>query len=291
MNAREIFKRQPPTSLFHYTNQSGLLGIINDSEIWATHTQYLNDAREFRHAIDLIKDELAKMMLEPFYCDHAELLRFMKDALVGIETINVCVCSFSAKGDVLSQWRAYGGRSSGFAVGFSGPFLKQVCKQLNFWLVPVQYSELAQRSLLRTLLEDVFEENLAASRKLGNGRKQGDGDEEPDFRTGGNLVAYLNRYAPILKHESFSEEEEWRIITRPLSCAFDRFAYRTGTSMLVPYYRIPLTSEANGIKINELIVGPTPHPIESRQSVGGFLVKHRLDETEVRNSQVPYRNW
>ena len=27
----------------------------------------------------------------------------------------------------------------------------------------------------------------------------------------GNLIAYSNRYATILKHEMFSEEREWRI--------------------------------------------------------------------------------
>jgi hypothetical protein len=40
----------------------------------------------------------------------------------------------------------------------------------------------------------------------------------------GNLVAYLLRYAPILKHKSFSEEEEWRIIPRPRNCSDDRFS-------------------------------------------------------------------
>src|SRR5262249_9648882 len=32
---------------------------------------------------------------------------------------------------------------------------------------------------------------------------------------------YLNRYAPILKHKSFEEEREWRIISRPLMCALE----------------------------------------------------------------------
>ena len=56
--------RQPPERLYHYnhyTTTAGLLGIIQQQEIWATHTQYLNDLREFRHAVDIVRDELKRM--------------------------------------------------------------------------------------------------------------------------------------------------------------------------------------------------------------------------------------
>jgi hypothetical protein len=38
----EVFEKEPSGPLYHYTTQSGLLGIIWQREIWATHTQYLN---------------------------------------------------------------------------------------------------------------------------------------------------------------------------------------------------------------------------------------------------------
>jgi hypothetical protein len=55
------FFRTPPPVLYHYSTQQGLLGIIRDKEIWASHTQYLNDVREFRHALDLVKEELSAL--------------------------------------------------------------------------------------------------------------------------------------------------------------------------------------------------------------------------------------
>ena len=54
----EILARQPPDVLYHYTTQAGLLGIISQKEIWATHTQYLNDRREYLHAIELVRQEI-----------------------------------------------------------------------------------------------------------------------------------------------------------------------------------------------------------------------------------------
>src|SRR5882724_1530284 len=124
MNVKEILDRHPPHILYHYTTQTGLLGIVTGREIWASHTQYLNDVREFRHAIDIVEEELSSMKIDPLYQDKADLLSEMEQRLrEGIESINVCVCSFSADGDVLSQWRAYGGGASGFSIGFPGEFL------------------------------------------------------------------------------------------------------------------------------------------------------------------------
>jgi hypothetical protein len=55
---QEALSNRPPGPLYHYTNQRGLLGIIRSKEIWATHTQYLNDTREFLHAMQAMRNEL-----------------------------------------------------------------------------------------------------------------------------------------------------------------------------------------------------------------------------------------
>lgn len=282
MDVKDILRRQPPKTLYHYTSQSGLLGIVNAKEIWASHTQYLNDQREFRHAIEIVRDVLFNMNLVPPHQAHRDLLAEMEQGLKGIESINVCVCSFSEAGDVLSQWRAYGG-GSGFSIGFSGPFLRSVADLQEFWLVPCLYDEMEQRELVSSLLEEVLNENVAHRRAAQDGQR----DQPP----GGNLVAYLNRYAPILKHKSFAEEREWRIVSRPLFCSHERFGYRAGLSMLIPYFRIPLASDQHPLQIEEIVVGPTPHPEQAAQSINGLITRHDLRHVRVRNSETPYRIW
>jgi Protein of unknown function (DUF2971) len=231
MNVKEILDRTPPVILYHYTNQRGLLGILSSKQIWASHTQYLNDAREFQHAIDLMKEELSRMKAEAAYRDQGHLIAELEEALTlkGIGKMNVCVCSFSQNGDLLSQWRAYGD-GPGFSIGFSGDFLRAIANEHSFWLAPVLYQDREQHEFIRTLLNDVLTENLQRGMI-----QNGDDDAR---RVGGNLLAYLNRYAPIVKHKSFSEEQEWRIITRPMYCSHKQFGYREGASMLVPYFRI-----------------------------------------------------
>jgi hypothetical protein len=117
----------------------------------------------------------------------------MEAGLTGIEAINVCVCSFSEAGDVLSQWRAYGGGAGGFSIGFAGSFLRAIVEREQFWLVPCVYDEGEQRALIEKLLEDVLNENVA--------RLQADPGGHRSQPPGGNLVAYLNRYVlPLVEN-------------------------------------------------------------------------------------------
>jgi hypothetical protein len=281
-SVKEILDRVPPPILYHYTNQHGLLGILDSKEIWASHTQYLNDANEFRHAIKLVRKELERMIKVTKGLQRALLKEMLEAVFERLEAINVCVCSVSENGDLLSQWRAYGGVTGGFSIGFHGAFLKAASTRENFWLVPCVYDADVQMQLVRLLLGDVLDELT----------KRGPYDETkmPNPR-GGNLIAYLNRYAPILKHKSFEEEREWRIISRPLACSFERFGYRAGSSMLIPYFRVPLVIGDESLQIEQMFIGPTPHSRQSRHSLQGCLLRHHLRETKVLNSGTPFRNW
>jgi hypothetical protein len=277
-HVKYILNQQPPDTLYHYTNQQGLLGILKSKEIWATHTQYLNDSREFSHAIELANRRLGLMIFGAPRA-HKNSLKEMQEAIrEGIENTNVCVCSFSTAGDRLSQWRAYAGGAGGFSIGFSGAFLKDVSHRENVWLVPCVYDEVEQERIVEKLLKDVLDE-------LGQRGRRHSGTK------GGRLIEYLSRYAPVLKHKSFEEEEEWRLISRPLMSSDERLDYRQGSSMLVPYYRVPLSAHGQPLSLKEIIIGPTPHRTQSRRSVENILAKHGLQITQVHNTAGPFRSW
>ena len=277
----DVLSCKPPDALYHYTTQAGFLGIVKNKEIWATHTQYLNDRREYLHALRIVREEIMAIVRATNGPQHKELLKDMADDVEGIESMNVCVSSFSEDKDSLSQWRAYSGASSGFAIGFSGKLLSKVTKSESFYLAPCIYDHSKQRKLIRVLIEEILEENIEGK----------PWDNEDHIPKGGNLCAYLHRYAPILKDPSFKEEREWRIISRPLSCKFERFEFRPGKSMLIPYYRFPLSKDKVPFHVHEIVVGPTPHPIQAEHSASSFLVSEGLRNVPVNISIVPYRSW
>lgn len=235
----DVLSERPDGLLYHYTTQTGLLGIIGKKQIWATHTQYLNDSREFSHALQVVRDELeayrsnhqAEVDMEniaihgtplPFELGshHGNVDRILLGMIQGVDTsarcesINVCVASFSENGDSLSQWRAYA-QSGGFCIGVRGKRLAELAAPHNFNVVRCLYRHDQQQKLIQALIQEVLEENL-----------NGDGQSEDRVPPGGNLQAYLNRYAPILKHPSFEEEHEWRIVSRPLMCSLPGFRFR-----------------------------------------------------------------
>lgn len=67
--------------------------------------------------------------------------------------------------------------------------------------------------------------------------------------------------------------------------------FRPGRSMLIPYLKIDLTWENQALEIPEIIVGPCPHPLEAKRSVEKLLRKEDVQKFEVKDSQIPYRNW
>lgn len=50
--------------LYHYTAVDGLHGILEDKQLWATHARYLNDTQEFTYGLDIILDELTRILDE-----------------------------------------------------------------------------------------------------------------------------------------------------------------------------------------------------------------------------------
>jgi hypothetical protein len=110
-------------------------------------------------------------------------------------------------------------------------------------------------------------------------------------------------YAAILKHESFFEEKEWRIIT------FDEYAgvfrgepdinprgrmldvkFREGSNTLIPYLQLPLAFGEEPILFDEVVIGPTPHPKLSEYSLN-LLLKPSNPNTIVVTSSTSYKNW
>ncbi len=266
-------------TLYHYTTQTGLLGIIDSREMWTTHHQCLNDPKEFVHAKELFREELAARGPSP-------ITEAMQRTLhgEGFESVNMYVASFSEDPDSLSQWRAYGGPTSGFSLGFD-----RVAPPSRFKMRRCIYQEVRQREWIGNVVNGIL-------RKL---------DELPrEIREEATVEQYvhldcrlaLHQSALVLKHPKFAEEKEWRIFSDammddPPNQEENPLDFREGRSALVPYRRIPLRNNEGDFPMTEIVVGPTPDPEQSRRAVLSLLRSRGLANCHVRTSDVPYRNW
>jgi Protein of unknown function (DUF2971) len=153
-----------PQTLYHHTTQEGFLGIVKTDELWASKIHYMNDAREFALGLNLARTEIDYFRNDPkSTLDKAKLER-MRDEIKTIDVVNVFVCSFSAKGDMLSQWRAYAGRSCGFSIGFDRATLDRLGVEAGFVLAPCVYEPERQRKMIKELIMQCETEDISVER-------------------------------------------------------------------------------------------------------------------------------
>ena len=337
--------RKPPTLLYHYTSQRGLLGILKNNEIWATKIQYLNDGSEFVYFIDLLKEwigvdtgqsrvieikrheeikdgavkkivqlglsEINSLNLVKYHERLNSLNSKLEDNkrnisegefdlffgnviafLTSFKNTTVFVCSFSEKGNLLSQWRAYCPPAGGFSVGFNSEKLKTISDK--FSLKPCVYCKNEQFEMIDNLVVSLAKNSCDLGQSLGQRVKNG--------RL--NLYKFMEM-ASIFKHPSFFEEQEWRLVSvvdpDKINFLCKQVDFREGESMIVPYFKIKLPEETESL-IKKVIVGPTPHKDLSIASVKGLLthkkikIEAEMDDGNFKNKTVewcgiPYQTW
>ena len=292
-----------PTPLYHYTTQSGLLGIILDRQIWATNVLFLNDSMEVNYAIQLVQENINKFSEErrlnqketQFFEDFGKKLRIFHNP--GYQKYGgVYTCSFSENGDLLSQWRGYCPNGNGFSIGFDfSSSLGHVVEEQYFELVRCEYNEITQVEMINAFLSKALRDFHESKN-----------EDVLDLKVWEDFLSL----APRLKHPNFGEEKEWRVISKPRTVEYGGVNFRPGKSMLIPYVKINLTEyDSNNNRqlkclncIPELYIGPTLYPNLSRISLDGLLLREKVHTEDVglngtikdvrsktRESQISYR--
>lgn len=291
----EVLKAEPIKTVYHYTSQTGLLGIVNSKSLWATNIAYLNDAREFYHAIDTAykgTEAMLKESTKKLTENELKLLQHIKVHLQLAPMVSsipdVYVFCLSEKEDLLTQWRAYCPRNGGFSIGFDCDYLEKLAKEQGFNLIKCDYAISTQPSLIDNLLSKY----VMQTRKW---TATGDNLENEIQNTFGEFVTELFFIAPRIKDQSFQEERDWRL-SGFVPTFQEGIDFREGTSMITPYYKFKLAQDDQPVQIQEVIVGPTPHPHLARESAELFLQSMHVCNKDgivppLRLSLLPFCGW
>jgi hypothetical protein len=275
----EFIRQKPDRMIYHYTSAAGLIGILKTKSIWATSHLHLNDRLEFETAAKLFGQELKQSALtEP----HQRLLM----RLVAERRDPRFVTSFSEHHDRLSQWRAYG-VGEGYALGFSdtNPIFASA-EAASFGLIKCEYRRPKQRELCRVLIAE-FRDLMTSGRSIDSPVV------EQQIRT--SFERYRWTYALALlrasfKHNGFSEEGEWRLVSQYPNDLVPKLAYRSGRFGVVPYYSLPLSPPSVESRIDRLIIGPTANRRAAKASLKQALATTGFGGTEVVVSHTPLRH-
>lgn len=271
--------------------------MLTSKTIWASKIHYLNDSREFALALNLARVELTERMRAASSKGERGRLELLRDSIYTIERTNTCVCCFSELGDSLSQWRGYGGEA-GFSVGFSGKWFARAKEALALTLSPCVYDPEMQHGLVREAIDRFLGATANAEQDYWDAIQVSVAPDRPytfvvTRSAGDDFATRLAELAPLLKDESFAAEKEWRLVAQQVS-ALD-LEHRPGGSMLVPYYSIPIGDPDRFDSVEEIIVGPTPHPDLSLASVTSLAISTGLvnshNSIRTRQTDIPFRSW
>lgn len=287
----ELFADSPQGLLYHYTTLTGLLGIVRSGTLWASDVRYMNDSAELRHTADLLRVEVQKRLSAGN--GNADLLgRFVDWVRHRITTGHLLfAASFRSQGNLLSQWRGYSSHGKGVSLGFLSEAIAQSAEQQRFQIGRCIYDPVKQKQLIGRIIDAV--ELLA-------GRVSSDGTDKE------KLSAYylsvfesieidLLRIAAILKHPSFREEEEWRVVSPVYeddnAIGSSSILFREANAMLVPYVEFTLSCGRNvGIDLEHLFLGPTSNVNISLNSIRMFLSKYGIVPGKgIDYCDIPYR--
>jgi|SRR5579871_4475757 len=266
-----------PQNLYHYTSQAGLLGILQRRVLYASSIRHLNDAAEMSYAISVLEKSLAQIN-QPRTRIWTEFAQRFYDYIQIIENSEAFVVSFSQERDQLSQWRAYTGGGVGFSIGLNLGMLQSFASAQGFKLERCSYLASEHSALTNSVLrkaKTTLEEKGEA------------GIEEAAVRC---MTEFMN-FAPRLKHPSFVEEKEWRLIRVVDTFEEQTTKFRVGKSMLVPYEEFTFVNEDDNTPVVEIVVGPAPHMDLSKLSVERLLMSLDMAHVAVLQSAVPFRDW
>lgn len=277
------FSINPEGLVYHFTDASGLIGIVETNKLWGTRAACLNDAGEVKLGLGLVETILKARTINGSAISKIALshLSASKPAIV----IDHFVVSFCGREPISGQWLHYGRQGLGYAVGFE----PQGIMQQGWTTSSVSYDESEQSSRLKLLIERVESEAVSLIR---DNCQTSDRAWHEDV-AGVALYAALRGLAPCFKHPSFSSEEEWRAFDYHIegegidSGRRKSPKFRASNGRIIPFIELVLPT-GNESPIREIVIGYQIDEAVARESISFLLRKAGLplDKVKIRMSEV-----
>ncbi|MER9530170.1 DUF2971 domain-containing protein [Mesorhizobium sp. M0309] len=291
-------------SLVHYTSAAVLLEIVEREVVWMRNARCMNDFQEINYALDAIRQFFSTTKSSSNFRDacerchegsYTELDNLLTGHLPSFQNgaFITCLSEHDNKTEAngrLSMWRGYGGKDVAVAIYLNN---KAIVGEGPYGLYgyPVSYWNFDH-------IAKEIRSRIAWIKKNTEKIKKRD---RVEFIS--SLFAMFQYFATAIKHPSFVEEKEWRLLYLPYIYSSpgleERKIVRTLNGMPQTIYQIPI----NGLPINEgtaptidelvakIVVGPCFEASVAIQAIQAALAAkgHRRLAGNVTFCGIPYR--
>src|ERR1035438_7607556 len=240
--------------LFHYTNATGLLGIVRSRSLWATHFQSMNDPSEMRYGMNLAHG-LINALVDQGPKKKVQFLRGAAKCLGNAFARGATpyVVSFSDDGRLPKQWKEYGDGGAGFSIAFD------LARSSNLFgegtsVLKITYDAAVQGDILSSTIEEFW--NVFQEWELRCGQHEFALPSAPheyslESHCQSQLVSLLLTECVAFKNPSpYRGEQEWRLAR--FSPGGSPLRFRSGPRGIVPYIELmPPSGQKLPIKRSE----------------------------------------
>ena len=253
-----VFDHEPDQVIWHYTNDSGLLGILQSATLYATQVAFLNDNRETKYATELfqtsVRETIEEQADDPLaVAFFQQVLRLSeedpKSPVQGISKF--FITSFSGHEDNVSQWDRYS-KPHGYAIGFYARGLK---REPNSTLYKVVYDAEKQKAAVKKIVGATlrfYREGFTEERQA-----------NPEQWAENFYLAWdewIYKLAPLAKDVRWEAENEFRLVHELKVAEFPkvRFAQKGNTLARLLPLDTPswMKSRQPLLPIAKVMVGP-----------------------------------
>ncbi|MDP3820963.1 MAG: DUF2971 domain-containing protein [Burkholderiales bacterium] len=291
--SRKHIQAALPELLFHYTNSSGMRGILESSRLWATSYRFLNDASEVAYGMNMFESLVQARLPKAQNDVVAEFLGRTAHTANAFDGMFDCyIACFCERDDLLNQWRVYANTGGGYALGLKASEIGRRWGQLSptqdFVLRKVVYDEGLQKKLIAEVL-DLTSTILS------------DATQGVSVADANNLIARCCQfvrsevadYVLCFKHPAFAVEEEWRLCHIVSSHEESDVLFRDGPYGLTPYVCLDPSPMAgvnhNRLPLARITHGPVSDPSNVRFALNKLLRAQEYTFVEVAGSLLPVR--
>lgn len=279
---------KPFGNLYHYTDWGGLQGILKRQRLWLTEYRHLNDTSEIKFAIEEIRNYVMEVAsAKEFWKD------VFSDIMVNVEHWEFFVCSFSERKNYLYAWRAYANDGAGFSIGFKQEFF-DAANQQNPEDLGFGRGKIYCKDYPFIMIKRLVSQTEADLQRF-NALRDNEYAIENRIEICTHFLAVLAVIIPLIKHEAYQEEFEYRIYKRTEINEITQKFYSPGSNALSPHVgsKKRMYFEFDPIYIAEIWTGPRLDHEHAKLEIEQILHElksqgHKFGDIEIIPSNIPY---
>lgn len=293
-----IDKQKIPDEIIHYTDIGGFVGIIDNKELWASHTHFLNDKTEIKYTLNLSKKIFETLCKEKGLNEeeknkHLDVFDTIKKKLEDINEVNYFSLSFSINPDSNLLWSNYS-KNDGYNIAFNtSRLIKQLDKKQEsneeqsndepeqvLLCSRIFYDRVEQERILTELLTEIFD-LLTRQDNLGDIHIE----DSEDFL---DAIKTLRWFSIFFKDACFAQEEEFRIAFF-YNDNYEGYHCRPSSGTFIPY--IIKKFDIDQKIVAGVTIGPKNNMDINLDGLRKFIKLKRIDLSpdQINVSRIPYR--